>query len=106
VLKESFRQLCDYASAVWVRKFFDHRRESLNWQRLKPFEELSELIDLRWDGMVLDCKSEPKVALGFVEGINNKIRVIQRRAYGLENPKCFRPKVPTCMLPSLNYRNL
>ncbi|WAC07301.1 MAG: transposase [Thermodesulfobacteriota bacterium] len=75
-------------------------------QRLKPFEELSELIDLRWDGMVLDCKSEPKVALGFVEGINNKIRVIQRRAYGLENPKCFRLKVPTCMLTSFNYRNL
>ena len=27
------------------------------------------------------CK-ENKVPLGFVEGLNNKIRVLQRRAYG------------------------
>jgi hypothetical protein len=27
---------------------------------------------------------ENKVSLGFVEGLNNKIRVIQRRAYGLD----------------------
>jgi transposase len=26
-----------------------------------------------------------KVSLGFVEGLNNKIRVIQRRAYGLRD---------------------
>jgi hypothetical protein len=26
-----------------------------------------------------------KVSLGFVEGLNNKIRVLQRRAYGLRN---------------------
>jgi Transposase and inactivated derivatives len=79
---------------------------------LKPFEEFSELIDLpvrqtgrHWDGIVMYCKSEPKVALGFVEGLNNKIRVIQRRAYGLKDPEYFQLKVLTCMLPSLNYKN-
>jgi transposase len=105
VLKESFSQLWDYSSAVWARKFFDHWRESLKWQRLKPFEEFSELIDRHWDGIVMYCKSEPKVALGFVEGLNNKIRVIQRRAYGLKDPEYFQLKVLTCMLPSLNYKN-
>jgi transposase len=106
VLKESFSQLWDYSSAAWARKFFDHWRESLKWQRLKPFEEFSELIDRHWDGIVMYCKSEPKVALGFVEGLNNKIRVIQRRAYGLKDPEYFQLKVLTCMLPSLNYKNL
>ena len=55
------------------------------------------------------CKPENKVALGFVEGLNNKIGVIQRRAYGLldrgvstpqrSSPACSRcevmPKLPT-----------
>lgn len=33
-----------------------------------------------WGGIAADCKPENKVAMGFVEGVNNKIRVIQRRA--------------------------
>jgi hypothetical protein len=44
---------------------------------------------------------ENKVSLGFVEGLNNKIRVIQRRAYGLRNEEYLRLKVLTCMLPAL-----
>ena len=47
------------------------------------------------------CQSENKVSLGFVEGLNNKIRVIQRRAYGLRNEEYLRLKILTCMLPAL-----
>ena len=42
------------------------------------------MIDRHWDGIAAYCRLENKVSLGFVEGLNNKIRVIQRRAYGLE----------------------
>jgi hypothetical protein len=31
-------------------------------------------------GIADHCQPENKVALGFVEGLNNKIRVLQRRA--------------------------
>lgn len=105
VLKESFSQLWDYSYAACAQKFFDNWRESLKWQRLKPFEEFADLVDRHWDGIVMYCISETKVALGFVEGLNNKIRVIQRRAYGLKDPEYFRLKVLTCMLPPLNYKN-
>lgn len=44
------------------------------------------------------CKSENKVSLDFVEGLNNKIRVLQRRAYGLRDQEYLCPKVLTCML--------
>ena len=47
------------------------------------------------------CEPENKVSLGFVEGLNNKIRVIQRRAYGLRDEEYLRLKVLTCMLPVL-----
>ena len=43
------------------------------------------MIDRHWDGIAAYCRLENKVSLGFVEGLNNKIRVIQRRAYGLRN---------------------
>ena len=58
-------------------------------------------IHQHWDGIAAYCKPENKVALGFVEGLNNKIRVIQRRAYGLRDEEYLRLKILTCMLPEL-----
>ena len=58
------------------------------------------MIDRHWDGIAAYCKPENKVSLGFVEGLN-KIRVLQRRAYGLRDQQYLRLKVLTCMLPAL-----
>jgi len=101
LLKESFGQLWDYEREGWARRFFDNWRASLKWQRLKPYEKFAELIERHWDGIAAYCKPENKVSLGFVEGLNNKIRVIQRRAYGLRDEEYLRLKVLTCMLPRL-----
>lgn len=101
VLKESFGQLWSYQNEAWARKFFDNWKSSLRWQRLKPFESFAALIERHWDGIAAYCKPENKVSLGFVEGLNNKIRVIQRRAYGLRDEGYLRLKVLTCMLPEL-----
>ena len=59
------------------------------------------MIESHWDGIAVFCQWEDKVSLGFVEGLNNKIRVIQRRAYGLRDEEYLRLKVLTCMLPKL-----
>ena len=101
LLKESFGQLWDYKTEGWARRFFDNWRSSLKWQRLKPYEEFAQMIESHWDGIAAYIHSEDKVSLGFVEGVNNKIRVIQRRAYGLRDQEYLRLKVLTSMLPAL-----
>lgn len=101
VLKESFGQLWDYRREGWARRFFDHWRQALKWQRLKPYEEFARMIERHWDGLAAYCAPENKVSLGFVEGLNNKIRVLQRRAYGLRDPEYLRLKVLTCTLPEI-----
>jgi transposase len=101
ILKEEFGQLWDYQSEAWARKFFDNWKASLKWQRLKPYEKFAKMVERHWDGIAAFCKPENKVALGFVEGLNNKIRVIQRRAYGLRDQEYLRLKVLTCMLPDI-----
>ncbi len=101
LLKESFGQLWDYKQEAWARRFFDNWRASLKWQRLKPYEKFARMIDRHWDGIAAYCRPENKVSLGFVEGLNNKIRVLQRRAYGLRDEEYLRLKVLTCMLPAL-----
>src|SRR5471032_92703 len=101
VLKEAFGQLWDYEREGWARRFFENWRSSLKWQRLKPYEKFAAMINRHWDGIAAYCRLENKVSLGFVEGLNIKIRVIQRRAYGLRNEDYLRLKILTCMLPAL-----
>ena len=101
LLKESFSQLWGYKREGWARRFFENWRCALKWQRLKPYEEFAKMIDRHWDGIAAFCQLENKVSLGFVEGLNNKIRVIQRRAYGLRDEEYLRLKVLTCMLPAI-----
>jgi transposase len=101
LLKESFGQLWEYKQEGWARKFFENWKASLKWQRLRPYEEFAELIERHWDGIATFIQLEDKVSLGFVEGLNNKIRVIQRRAYGLWDEEYLRLKVLTCMLPAI-----
>jgi transposase len=99
LLKESFGQLWDYQREGWARRFFDNWRDSLKWQRLKPYEKFAATIEKHWDGIAAYCKLENKVALGYVEGLNNKIRVIQRRAYGFRDEDYLRLKILTSTIP-------
>ena len=101
LLKESFGQLWDYGREGWARRFFEHWRAAMKWQRLRPYEKFAAMIDRHWDGIAAYCRPDNKVALGFVEGLNNKVRVLQRRAYGLRDEEYLRLKILTCMLPAI-----
>ena len=101
MLKESFGQLWDYDAEGWARKFFENWKKALKWQRLKSYEAFCGLIERHWDGLAAYCKPENKVSLGFVEGLNNKIRVIQRRAYGFRDEEYLRLKILTCTLDAI-----
>ena len=98
LLKQPFGQLREYLREGWARRCCESWKASLKWQRLKPYEDFAEMIERHWDGIAAYANPEHKVSLGFVEGLNNKIRVIQRRAYGLRDEEYLRLKVLTCML--------
>ncbi len=101
LLKESFGQLWGYQTEGWARRFFDNWKDALKWQRLKPYEKFAEMIERHWDGIATYSRPQNKVSLGFVEGFNNKIRVIQRRSYGLRDEEYLRLKILTCMLKEI-----
>lgn len=103
LLKESFAQLWSYNSPTWARKFFMNWKSQLRWSRLEPFHKFASMIERHWDGIASYCHPENKVPLGFMEGLNNKIRVIQRRAYGIRDKEYLRLKVITSFLPDDLY---
>lgn len=63
-------------------------------------ERFAEMIQRQWCGITAYCRPESKVSLGFVDGLNNKSRVFQRRAHRLKDEEYLWLKVLSCMLPA------
>jgi transposase len=99
LLKESFANLWEYQHPTWARKFIDNWKAQLRWQRLRPIEKFAAMIERHWDGIVAYSEVDNKVSLGFVEGANNKIRVIQRRAYGIRDEEYLHLKILASFIP-------
>lgn len=98
ILKESFGQLWDYNDPIKARKFFDNWKSQLRWSRIKPYKDFIDLIERHWNGIVSYCHPNHKVSLGFMEGLNNKIRVIQRRSFGIRNLEYLKLKIITSFI--------
>jgi len=101
VLKESFGQLWDYKTERGAHAFFERWKDSLKWQRLASYQKFATMIEKHWYGIVSYCHPEHKVSLGLVEGLNNKIRVLQRRAYGYRDEEYLKLKIIAAFLPPL-----
>ncbi len=101
LLKESFGQLWDHRKEESARAFFGRWKESLKWQRLSPYVKFAAMIERHWDGIAAYCNDENKVSLGLVEGLNNKIKVLQRRAYGYRDEDYLKLKIVAAFLPPL-----
>ena len=99
ILKEQFSQLWDYKTETWARKFFENWKRQLRWQKLEPFVKFAKMIDKHWDGIVSHCELQHNIKLGYVEGANNKIKVIQKQAYGYRDDEYLKLKILTAFLP-------
>jgi transposase len=99
-LKESYGQRCSNRREGWARRFFNDWCGSLRWQRLKPYQQFAVIIERHWDGITSNCKPEDEVSHGFVEGLSNKICVIQL-CTGFRDEAYLRLRLPICMLPML-----
>jgi len=96
-----FGQLWDYKTARGARAFFDRWKDSLKWKRLTPYVKFAAMVERHWDGIASYCHPDNKVSLGLVEGVNNKIRVIQRKAYGYRDEEYLKLKIIASFLPPL-----
>jgi transposase len=101
ILRESFGLLWNFRTERGARAFFERWRQSLRWQRLPFYEKFARMIDRHWDGIASYCRPENKISLGLVEGLNTKIRVLQRRAYGYRDEEYFKLKIVAAFLPPL-----
>lgn len=82
LLKESFQHFWDYRSTGWAIAFLDRWCAQVMRSRIEPMKKVAKtlrahrLLILNW------FRARGLIALGAVEGMNNRLKVITRRAYG------------------------
>jgi transposase len=94
LLKESLAKGMDYRQRKRAEEHLDAWSRWASRSKLKAFVKLARTVRRHKEGIV--AYSETGLSNGVVEGLNNKIRVITRRAYGFRNTAALKAMIMLC----------
>jgi transposase len=83
LLREEFQQFWEYLSPFWAGAFLDRWCTRVLRSRLEPMKKIARSLRSHRDLILNWFHAREQVSLGATEGMNNKLKVITRRAYGL-----------------------
>ena len=91
ILKEKLKQIWTYRYRRWAEKTLDHwcsLARSINHRSVNAF---ANMLDRYRYGTLNHCQYP--IHTGKLEGVNNKIKVIKRKAYGFHDLRYFTLKI-------------
>ena len=90
--KEKFQRLWDYTSPYWARWYLRRWRRGAMRSRLAPLKRFARTSRIHEDLITNRFEAKKAFSSGAVEGMNRKIDLITRRAYGFNwKQPCFIP---------------
>jgi transposase len=84
----------DYRQPTRASEHLDSWSQWASRSKLKPFVRLAKTVRKHKQGIV--AYTETGLSNGVVEGLNNKIRLVMRRAYGFRNTAALKAMVFLC----------
>lgn len=91
VLKDDLKQLWRFRYPAAARRFWRQWYRRALASRLKPLQIFARLLAVKIEGIISHCRYP--LHTGLLEGINNKIKVIKRMAYGYRDHDYFFLKI-------------
>lgn len=85
LLKEDFQFFWHYATAGWAARFLDEWCRRTMRSRLVPMKKIVKMLRTHRELLLNWFRTKGQVALGAVEGFNNKAKVTSRKAYGFRS---------------------
>lgn len=86
-LKETFSHFWTYKSVSWAQAFLDYWCFRALRSRLEPMQKVARMLRTHEELILNWFRAKGEISAGAVEGLNNKIRLVNRRSYGLREYK-------------------
>jgi transposase len=91
LLKDDLKRLWQYRSPYHAERFFRGWYRRAIYSRIEPLKKFARMLKRRFPGILAHCRYP--IHTGVLEGINNKIKVIKRVAYGYRDEEYFFLKI-------------
>lgn len=91
VLKDDLKALWAYRHAGYARRFWDQWYSRATSSGIAPLQRFAERLQSYLHGILAHCRWP--LGTNLIEGINNKIKVIKRMAYGFRHDAYFFLKI-------------
>jgi transposase len=82
LLKEEFQIFWSYRSPLWASMFLDWWCRYVMRSRIEPMKKIARMLRMHRDLIFNWFKARGEISAGAVEGLNNKAKLITRKAYG------------------------
>ena len=87
LLKEEFQLLWDYVSPAWAGKFLDRWCTKVLRSRIDRFKPIARGFRKNRELILNWFRAHGTISAGAVEGLNNKLKLTTRKAYGYRSFK-------------------
>lgn len=94
LLRDDFMDLYTYKSETWAAKFLRNWINTAIRSRIEPIKRKARMIRKHFDGVVAWVTW--RLSNGRLEGMNNKIRLLSHRSYGLHSAEALISLVYLC----------
>ncbi|AMV71988.1 transposase [Desulfuromonas sp. DDH964] len=85
LLKEDFQRFWQYQRAAWAARFLDEWCRRTMRSRIQPMKQVAKMLRSHRELLLNWFRAREQIALGAVEGLNNKAKVTCRKAYGFRS---------------------
>lgn len=90
ILKEDFQNFWEYTYPAAAAKFLDHWCYRTMRSKIEPMKKVARMLRTHRELLLNWFHAKGEISAGIVEGLNNKVKVTTRKAYGFKSYKVIR----------------
>ena len=90
ILKEDFQNFWTYKSPAWAGRFLDDWCNGTMRSRIDPIKKVAKMLRRHRPLLLNWFVAKGTISSGVVEGLNNKVKLVTRKAYGFKSPRTIK----------------
>ena len=89
LMKEDFQRFWEYSSAAWAGKFLDQWCSRAMKSKIEPMKKVARTLRSKRELILNWFRAGGMLSSGVVEGFNNKVKLVTRKAYGFKTQEAY-----------------